>query len=103
MSSPFTDAYSAQKIDITFDSYIRNNPVEVYAEVIVDKRGEVDEIIIEKIMLKSKSNNDDTIELDIDGLGSWNIDMEEGIGVYKDVTSQLEDEIYDRYIESRDD
>ena len=100
MSSPFTDAYSSQKI--TFDSYIRNNPVEVYAEVIVDKRGEVDEIIIEKIMLKSKSNNDDTIELDIDGLGSWNIDMEEGIGVYKDVTQQLEEEIYDRYIESRD-
>ena len=97
--------YTAQHIDLTFDSYIRDNPVEVEAMVIVDKRGEVDEIVIEKIMLKSSAGtgiDGDTIQLYIDGLGSWYMDQDEGIGKYKDVTEQIEEEIYDRYIESRD-
>mgnify|MGYP003135872102 CR=1 FL=1 len=104
MSSPHYESYTTQHTSLLFDSFIRDNPVEIHAVVTVDKTGEVDEIEIEKVYLKSSkdySENLTKVEINIDGLGSWNIDLDEGIGVYKDVTSQLEDEVYDKYMEIR--
>mgnify|MGYP003150937802 CR=1 FL=1 len=102
--------HTTQHTDIIFDTFIRDNPVVVRAVVTVNKKGDVDGIEIENVYLKNNKSRDgnellshDTtkIELNIDGLGSWNIDLDEGIGVYKDVTGQLEDEVYDKFMATR--
>lgn len=104
MSSPHYESYTTQHTSLIFDSFIRDNPIEIHAVVTVNKTGDVDEIDIEKVYLKSSkdySENLIKVEINIDGLGSWNIDPDEGVGIYKDVTSQLEDEVYDKYIATR--
>ena len=102
--------HTTQHTDIIFDTFIRDNPVVVRAVVTVNKKGDVDGIEIENVYLKNNKSRDgnellshDTtkIELNIDGLGSWNIDFDKGEGVYKDVTGQLEDEVYDKFMATR--
>ena len=102
--SSHEEFYTTQHVEIVFDSFIRNNPVAVHSVLTVDKTGDVDEVILEKVYLKSSkgySPDITMIQLDIDGLGSWNIDREIVAGVYKDVTQQLEGEAYDKYMETR--
>tara|TARA_R100000687_G_C6318600_1_gene103883 strand:- start:166 stop:495 length:330 start_codon:yes stop_codon:yes gene_type:complete len=102
--------YTTQHTDIIYDTFIRDNPVVVRAVVTVDKTGDIEDIDIENVYLKSNKSRDgnellshDTtkIELNIDGLGSWNIDLDKGEGVYKDVAQQLEGEAYDKYMATR--
>ena len=97
MSSPNYESYTTQHTDITFDSFIRDNPVEVHAIITVDKTGDVEEIEIVKVFIKENKDNFDSnkVELNVDGLGSWNMDLDEGMGVYRDVLKTLEDEAYD--------
>ena len=102
--SSHEEFYTTQHVEIVFDSFIRNNPVAVHSVLTVDKTGDVDEVILEKVYLKSSkgySPDITKIELDIDGLGSWNIDLDKGEGVYKDVSQQLRDEVYDKYMATR--
>ena len=102
--------YTTQHTDIIYDTFIRDNPVVVRAVVTVDKTGDIEDIDIENVYLKNNKSRDgnellshDTtkIELNIDGLGSWNIDLDKGEGVYKDVSQQLRDEVYDKYMATR--
>ena len=97
--------HTTQHTDIIYDTFIRDNPVVVRAVVTVDKKGDVEGIEIENVYLKKHKGfnpeNETKIEFNIDGLGSWNIDLDEGIGKYKDVTEQLEEEVYDKFMEIR--
>ena len=97
MSSPNYESYTTQHTDITFDSFIRDNPVEVNAIITIDKTGDVEEIEIVKVFIKENKDNFDSnkVELNVDGLGSWIMDLDEGMGVYRDVLKTLEDEAYD--------
>ena len=108
--SSHEEFYTTQHVEIVFDSFIRNNPVAVHSVLTVDKTGDIEDIDIENVYLKSNKSRDgnellshDTtkIELNIDGLGSWNIDLDKGEGVYKDVAQQLEGEAYDKYMATR--
>ena len=69
------------------------------------REGDVEGIEIENVYLKKykgfNPENETKIEFNIDGLGSWNIDLDEGIGKYKDVTEQLEEEVYDKFMSTR--
>ena len=97
MSSPHYESYTTQHTSLLFDSFIRDNPVEVNAIITIDKTGDVEEIEIVKVFIKENKDNFDSnkVELNVDGLGSWNMDLDEGIGVYRDVLKTLEDEAYD--------
>ena len=91
--SSHEEFYTTQHVEIVFDSFIRDNPVAIHSVLTVDKTGDVDEIRIDKVYLKSSkgySPDITMIELDIDGLG-----------LYKDVSQQLEGEAYDKYMAGR--